>query len=127
MAVQAGPRVCEDENVFAQIKEKSRPAYIKAWNDFKDFLGGDFDLEMAPPTEQRIIDFFIHLRTNKQMATSSIWTNYSYINSIFKRKYGTQLQSMPRITMVIKGFGEDMKQKAGIFEEDVSSILFFFY
>lgn len=126
MALQAGPRVYEDENVFSQIKEKSRPAYIKAWKEFKEFLGDDLDLEMAPPTEQRIIDFFNHLRTNKQMATSSIWTNYSYINSIFKRKYGTQLQSMPRITMVIKGFGEDMKQKAGIFEEEVSSIFFFY-
>ena len=115
MSLPVGSKVFKDEEVFLQIKEKSRPAYIKAWTDFKDFLGEGSDLESALPTEQKIINFFSHLRTNKHMGSSSIWTNYSYINSVFKRKYGTYLQSMPRITMVINVFGEDIKQKAGIF------------
>lgn len=57
------------------------------------------------------------------MATSSIWTHYSYINSIMKRKYGWKLQSLPRITMVIKGFEEDIKHKAAILEEEVRDLI----
>ena len=40
-----------------------------------------------------------------------------------KRKYGLQLQSLPRITMVIKGYEEDTKHKAAILEEEVSKLL----
>ena len=57
------------------------------------------------------------------MATSLIWTHYSYINSVMKRKYGWKLQTLPRITMTIKGFKEDTKHKAAIFEEEVSELL----
>ena len=31
-----------DESVFSQIKEKSRNAYIKSWEDFKTYLAGVF-------------------------------------------------------------------------------------
>lgn len=98
-------------------------AYVKAWINFKTFLPGDLDLEIGPPAEDKIIDYFKHLRMEKQMASSSIWTIYSYINSIFKRKYGLQLQTMPRITLTIKGFEGDIKQKAEVFDEDVSKII----
>ena len=57
------------------------------------------------------------------MTRSLIWTHYSYINSVMKRKYGWKLQTLPRITMTIKGFKEDTKHKAAIFEEEVSELL----
>lgn len=106
-----------DESVFSQIKEKSRNAYIKSWEDFKNYLAGH-NFEECHPGEEDIISFFNHLRLEKKMATSSIWTIYSYINSVMKRKYGWKLQSLPRITMTIKGYEEDTKNKAAIFEED---------
>jgi hypothetical protein len=34
-----------------------------------------------------------------------------------KRKYNIKLQEMPRLTMLIKGFDTDIKNKATIFEE----------
>jgi hypothetical protein len=34
-----------------------------------------------------------------------------------KRKYGFKLQDLPRVTMLIKGFEEDTKKKAAIFDE----------
>ncbi len=55
----------------------------------------------------------------KKAATSTMWTIYSYINSVLKRKYGVKLQSLPRVTMFTKGFEEDTKHKAAIFDEVV--------
>ena len=118
-------KIYNDEEVFAQIKEKSRQAYVKSWQEFKKFNTGH-DFEDDHPGEEAIIDFFNHLRLEKRMATSSIWTLYSYLNSVMKRKYGWKLQSFPRITMVIKGYEEDTKHKATIFEDDVSNYAFLF-
>ncbi len=41
---------------------------------------------------------------------------YSYLNSIFERKYNAKLQELPRLTLLIKGFDQDVKQKPSIFE-----------
>ena len=74
-----------DESVFSQIKEKSRNAYVKSWEDFKSYLAGH-NFEECHPGEEDIISFFNHLRNEKKMASSSIWTIYSYINSVMKRE-----------------------------------------
>ena len=74
-----------DESVFSQIKEKSRNAYVKSWEDFKTYIAGH-NFKECHPGEEDIISFFNHLRNEKKMASSSIWTIYSYINSVMKRK-----------------------------------------
>jgi hypothetical protein len=51
------------------------------------------------------------------MSSSSLWTVYSCLNSIFKRKYNAKLQELPRLTPLIKGFDQDVKQKAAIFDD----------
>ena len=66
--------------------------------------------EDGHPEEYGIIVYFKHLW--KEMGTSSIWTHYYYINSVMKRKYGWKLQTLPRITMTMKGFEEGIKHKA---------------
>jgi hypothetical protein len=53
----------------------------------------------------------------KKVATSSLWTIYSYINSVLKHKYGVKLQSLPRVIMFIKDFDGDNKHKAAIFDQ----------
>ena len=114
--MEESKKIYMDKEVFAQIKDKSRKAYIKSWHEFKNFnTGHDF--------VEAIIAYFNNRRLEKRMATSSIWTYYSYINSVMKMKYGLQLQSLPRITMVIKGYEEDTKHKASILEEEVSKLL----
>ena len=61
-----------DESVFSQIKEKSRNAYVKSWEDFKTYLAGH-DFEECHPGEEDIISFFNHPRNEKKMASSSIY------------------------------------------------------
>ena len=115
-------KIYADDEVFAQIKDKSRKAYVKSWKDFKNF-NIDFEFEDGHPEEEAIIVYFKHLRLEKKMAMSSIWTHYYYINSVMKRKYGSKLQTLPRITMTMKGFEEDIKHKAAIFEEEVRDLM----
>jgi hypothetical protein len=46
-----------------------------------------------------------------------MWTFYSYLNSVLKRKYNFQLQSLPRVKMLLQGHEMDIKKKADIFDE----------
>ena len=110
------------DEVFAQIKDKSRKAYVKSWKDFKNF-NIDFVFEERHPEEEAITVYFKHLRLEKKMATSLIWTHYYYINSVMNREYSWKLQILPRITMTMKGFEEGIKHKAAIFEEEVSDLM----
>ena len=115
-------KINADDEVFAQIKDKSRKVYVKSWKDFKNF-NIDFEFEDGHPEEEAIIVYFKHLRLEKKMARSSIWTHYYYINSVMKRKYSSKLQTLPRITMTMKGFEEGIKHKAAIFEEGVTYLM----
>jgi hypothetical protein len=53
----------------------------------------------------------------KKSASTSMWTFFSYFNSVLKRKYNFQLQSLPRVKMLLQGCEIDMKKKTDIFDE----------
>ena len=109
--------IVPDEQVFAQIKEESRKQYRRIWSLFHEFISSDVDLESGPPGEECLSKFFKHLREEKNYASTSMWTFYSCLNSVMKRKYNVKLQELPRLTMLIKGFDTDIKGKAPIFDE----------
>jgi len=111
-------RIFSDKEVFEQIKEKCRPAYVRTWKSFKD-LKPTINFEEGPPGEDCCMDFFRFLRQEKKFAFTTLWTSYSQLNSTMKRKYGVQLQDFPRVTMLLKSYDEDMKKKATIFDETV--------
>ncbi len=54
--------------------------------------------------------------TRKNLASTSLWTYYSCLNSMMKRKYNVKLQDFPRLTMLSKGYDTDIKGKANIFD-----------
>jgi hypothetical protein len=98
-------KIFSDEEVFDQIKDGSR----KAWHDFKALTPQTISMRATLVKKPG--------RLEKKIATSSLWTACSYINCILKRKYGSKLQSLPRVTMFIKSFDEDTERKAANFEE----------
>ena len=110
-------KIYTDCEVFEQIKDGSRKQYIKLWQDFKTFTVGH-NFEDSQPGEENFITFFKHMRLEKKMATSTLWTHYSMLNSVMKRKYGSKIQDFPRVTMLIKGFPEDLKHKALVLDEE---------
>jgi len=108
--------IASNDEVFLQFKEESKKQYKRIWSQFRGFAA-DFDLEAAAPGEEILANFFKWLREEKKMASSTMWTYYSCVNSILKRKYNVKLQEIPRITMLLKSFDTDVKEKATIFEE----------
>ena len=109
--------IVSDDDIFVQFtNEASRKQYERMWKQFLEFCG-DFDLEAGQPGEDLLTNYFKHLRFEKKMASSSLWTVYSCLNSILKRKYSAKLQELPRLTLLIKGFDQDVKQKAAIFDD----------
>jgi hypothetical protein len=74
-------------------------------------------LEAGQPGEELLSKYFKFLRLEKKVASSSLWTVYSCLNTIMKRKYSVRLQEIPALTRLIKGFTQDVKQKAAIFDD----------
>jgi hypothetical protein len=73
-------KIFSDDMVFEQIKPKSRKAFEKFWKEFNE-LNPEIIFEEVPPGEEVIVNFFKHPRFEKKVASSSIWTLYSYLNS----------------------------------------------
>jgi hypothetical protein len=59
-------------------------------------LNPENNFEEGPPGEEAIVNFFRYLRFEKKVASSSLWTLFSYLNSILKRKYGFKFKSWTR-------------------------------
>jgi hypothetical protein len=79
-------------------------------------ISPDLDFESGPPGEDSFVAFLKYLRLEKKYAPTTLWTWYSCMNSMIQRK-NMKLQNLPRLTMVIKGFDMDVKEKALIFDE----------
>ena len=111
-------RIHSDEEAFSKIKEgKTRSDYQRSWKNFKS-LSPEWNAEEGPPGEDVLINFFKHLREVKKVASSSLWTHYSQINSIVQEKYDVKLQQWHRVTKYIKGLDVDTKKKAPIMPEE---------
>jgi hypothetical protein len=108
--------IVADEEVFVQFKEESKKQYTRIWSQFCDFVP-QHDFELGPPGEESFSLFFNFLRQETKFASTTLWTYYSCLQSIMKRKYNVKLQELLRLTMLIKGFNTDIKNKAPIFEE----------
>jgi hypothetical protein len=47
-------KIFTDQEVFEQIKDKGRKAYIRSWKEFKEFIP-NFNFEKCHPGEENII------------------------------------------------------------------------
>ena len=108
------PVILSDIDAFLSIRQGSRAKYIKAWMEFKNFFP-NANLDDRRPSEQELRDYFINMRTVRGCASTTIWTNFSMINSICKSKYSFDIKTHPRIMTMIKSFEGAPKKKAAIF------------
>ena len=81
-----------------------------------EHTGSSFD--DSAPGEEDLINYFKFIRTERKMASSSMWVQYSHVNVVLKNRYGIKLQGFPRITTLLKSYDTDVKQKASVFESD---------
>jgi hypothetical protein len=111
-------KIVSDEEVFGQFSEDSRKAYKRAWSQFMEF-SMNVDFEAGPPGEELLSKYFKFLRLEKKVASSTLWTVYSYFNCIMKRKYSVRLKEFYRLTLLLKSFTQDVKQEAAIFDNNL--------
>ena len=103
------------EEALSLLKEGYSPKVKKIWMDFVSFCECSFD--DSAPKEDSFLKYFKFLREDKKLASSSLWSYYSLLNTVMKNRYNTPLQQYPRITTLLKSFS-DIKKKASIFEYD---------
>ena len=72
------PIILQDSEALIQIKEAGRKNYLRAFGQLRKFVGEDFSTKA--PSEEDHLQYFKHLREDKKMASSSLWTTYSMIN-----------------------------------------------
>ena len=90
------------DEALLTVKEGSRERYSRVWKEYLDFCSTSSEFAYRMPSEYELITYFKHLREVKKMASSSLWTYYSMINSVVKGIYGEKMQKYPRITMLLK-------------------------
>ena len=81
------PRMSAVQSLEAALSLQ-KPAYglecKKVWLDFVEYSSDNFDDKA--PQEENLIDYFKHLRENKKLASSTVWVQYSYLNTIIKNR-----------------------------------------
>ena len=104
-------KILDDTSALRMIKETSRPLYLKAWQSFKNHFDAKVQFDDRMPDEDELLRYFSHLREEQGLASTTLWTTYSKINSVCKNKYGRSLQEYPRVTTLIKSYNTDVKKK----------------
>ena len=108
------PVILSDMDAFLSVRQGSRQKYMRTWMDFKEFFpNANFDERR--PNEEELREYFLNMRTVKGCASTTIWTNFSMVNSICKNKYSFDIKSLPRVITLIKSFEGAPKKKAAIF------------
>ena len=107
------------EEILCSVKPvNSVKRYTKAWEDFEAFVGSD-------KRGEEFIRLFDHLRNERNMASSTLWSVYSMVNYTYQMKTGCKLQMFPRLTMLLKSYEANYtRKKASVFTKDFLSIYF---
>ena len=79
---------------------KSCKKYDTKWKEFIGFV----ELNDRKPTEEDFLQFFDHLRNERKLASSTLWSVYSMLNNKFQLNFGEKLQKFPRLTMLLKSY-----------------------
>ena len=110
----SGRRIISDLEAFEGIKEANRKKYKLVWAGYKDFVGPR-EWETVIPSEDDVMNWCRHLRSEKKFASSTMWTQYSMLNAVVINKYGFNLKQFARVGTLLKSYDTDVKKKASIF------------
>ncbi len=94
---------------------KSKTLYLSAYVSFEKFLKSEKQfVDNVVPSEISFLNYFDHLKTVKHWASTTIWSHYSRINAVLKRKFGVSLKNYPSVTDLLKAYsvGHRLKKSA---------------
>jgi len=94
---------------------KSKTLYLSAYVEFEKFLKAEkqFVADVVP-AEVSFLNYFDYLKSVKHWASTTIWSHYSRLNAVLKRKFGVSLKNYPSVTDLLKAFsvGHRLKKSA---------------
>ena len=100
------------EEIMAGIgPTKSGARYDSAWEGFLEFLGKG-EGEESSIREDDFIRYLVWARDEKKWASSTLWTMYSRLNNVFKRKTGIDAKNFMRLKMLLKSYNEGYERTA---------------
>ena len=105
---------------------KSKEVYLAAYKDFEQYLKREKQFEPnVAPTERMLLNYFHYLRKIKGWVATTIWSQYSRLNGVLKRKHRVSLKDYPNVTDLLKSYevGHRVK-KASVFspQQEIYSI-----
>jgi hypothetical protein len=104
---------------------KSKVLYLAAYSDFERFLKSEkrFVPDVVP-SEMSLLNYFSYLKLKKHWAPTTIWSHYSRINAVMKRKFGVSMNSIPNITDLLKSFSAGHRlKKSSVFTPQQASFI----
>ena len=116
-AQPAGNWLSYDQLMSETYPAKSKAVYQAAYTNFELFLKSEKKFEPnVAPDETSFLNYFRYLRNVKAWGASTIWSTYSRLNAVLKRRYGSSLKLYPGITDLLKSYevGHRVK-KASVF------------
>jgi hypothetical protein len=122
---QAAPQVAPHqgnwlsyENLMSETYlAKSKEVYLTAYRDFELYLKSEGQFEQGvAPTETMLLNYFRYLKVKKHWQPTTIWSQYSRLNGVMKRRFKFSLKIYPCITDLLKSYevGHRVK-KANVF------------
>jgi hypothetical protein len=105
---------------------KSKTVYLKAYKEFEHFLKTEEVYDPATvPSELSILNYFYFLKTKKKWGATTIWSHYSRINAVMKRKFGASLNTIPSVTDLLKSYSAGHRvKKSSVFTPQQDSFCF---
>jgi len=114
---QPGNWLTFDQLMNETYPAKSKEIYLAAYRKFEIFLKSEKQYEPnLVPTEEMLLNYFHHLKTVQKQQPTSIWSIYSRLNGVLKRKFRVSLKTFPNVTNLLKSYevGHRVK-KANVF------------
>jgi hypothetical protein len=104
---------------------KSKALYLEAYSNFEKFLKREKQfVPNVAPSELSLLNYFSYLRKIKKWVATTIWSQYSRLNAVLKRKFGLSLNTIPNITDLLKSYSSCHRlKKSSVFTPQQASWL----
>jgi hypothetical protein len=108
---------------------KSKTLYLEAYSNFEQFLKREKQfVPNVVPTELSLLNYFSYLRKTKKWVATTLWSQYSRLNAVMKRKFGKSLNSIPNLTDLLKSYSASHRlKKSSVFTPQQASLITLYY
>ncbi len=102
---------------------KSKIVYLKAYSEFERYLKKEKEFKPnVLPSELSFLNYFYYLKHDKKWGATTIWSHYSRLNAVTKRKFGFSLNTLTSISDLLKSYSAGYRvKKSSVFTPQQAS------